>query len=134
MKNVISFVVVVLSLCLGHAVRADEPYRLQMLGADALSIGLVVGGAYAESAPMVYSGFAVGAFGAPVVHFSNGHATRGLWSMGVRLLAPIAGIALGIVLGPGCDSSKSEACVLSGLGNAMVGWWSSPRRPDNRLL
>ena len=79
-------------------------YYGQTLTADALSLGLFVGGMYAEgesgrdtetSNALMSAGLLGGFFASPVIHFSRGHIDRGVESMLLR-----GGLAsLGMVVG-----------------------------------
>lgn len=61
-------------------------------------------------APVVLGALAVGVYGvgAPLVHLLNGEGRSGLYSLGGRLLFPLAGAGLGALTGLALGKSPSE--------------------------
>ncbi len=103
-------------------------YGYQTLIADGVAgAGLVltatVGGSSRSeaAAPSLLVGtLASYALGAPIVHFANGEAGRGLASFAVRLAAPSVGAGLGFAAASGC-SRNGEAMNFCPLGGLVVG-------------
>jgi hypothetical protein len=86
-------------------------YRLYLLATDAAALTFVIGGAALQnqaSMPVVYTGVAAYALGAPMVHVAHEQPERALGSLGMRLGFPVLGAALGYGLTAAtCDPNTS---------------------------
>jgi hypothetical protein len=93
----------------GSAVRVDPPapgtgYRLQIIAADAISVGTVLAGFAVEgiyphnpgiSEVLVAAGLGGYALGGPIIHMEHRQWHRGAISLALRLGLPILGAAVG---------------------------------------
>jgi hypothetical protein len=108
-----SLLVLVVVLASATAVRAEVPalagrapspavytnsYRLQLLIADVVALGLVGGGLLAERDELLIAGAAGVVVGAPVVHLANGNPPGALGSGLARGIAPLVGAYAGFLL------------------------------------
>jgi hypothetical protein len=120
-------------------VRVDPPapgtgYRLQVIAADALSVGAVLAGfavdSYAHTPPvsqvLVAGGLGGYALGGPIIHMQHRQWHRGAISLGLRVGLPILGAAVGAwsaTCTPGewfCGVPEGVAGFAIGAGAAMV--------------
>jgi hypothetical protein len=129
--------------------RAHETwYGWQTLSVDAVAIGtLLLGAAIVTTRPpsptpiqgtrpVAFAAVSMGLFvaGPPVVHLAHGKLVRGLASVGLRLVLPLAGFAIGyLASGPlrsGAGSTLTDGAVGGVLGGAgamaadaaVLGW------------
>jgi hypothetical protein len=75
--------------------RAKRWYGLQTLGVDGAAVGLALGGIIYDAPALTMFGVGTYALGPPIVHVAHGKVVTGLASVGIRLLAPLAGGAVG---------------------------------------
>jgi hypothetical protein len=88
-------IVIVLTLCLGtRSARADDWYGEQTLAADALAYTAVVVGVSKESDVLALGGTAAFFFATPAIHLAHGERGRAGWSLGGRIVFPLAGAAI----------------------------------------
>lgn len=104
-----------------------------------LPIGIVLGVHEAQGDNIPAGGLALGTlgtmtylFGGPIVHWAHGHVGIGFLSLGLRILAPIAGLGLGAVGSEIANGSKTQigipigaavgALAAMGLDGAVFGW------------
>lgn len=136
-------------------VRVDPPapgtgYRLQVIAADALSVGTVLAGfavdSYAHTARvadvLVAGGLGGYALGGPIIHMQHRQSYRGALSLALRVGLPIVGAAVGArsaTCTPGewfCGVGEGVAGFAIGAGAAMVidsafiVPWSDPATPE----
>jgi hypothetical protein len=126
-----------------------ETYTLHILGADALSIGVLVASGYIDSASsnddfangLSFVGIGGLALGGPIVHAVHGNWGRGAISLGMRVVLPVLGASIGASL---ADCQKDQfLCGLSEIGAgysigvataiavdaAVLARWSTFQRP-----
>jgi len=99
-----------------------ESYRLQVLGADAVSYALLLGSAYAgHDARQTLRGGGASIFlvGAPVVHLVHGRLGRGVADVGLRIAIPAVGALVGSMQGDD-EGSGVAAGFLVGAAIASV--------------
>jgi hypothetical protein len=109
-------------------------YRLQVIAADALSVGAVLAGfaidnyAHTPRVPQVLAAAGLGgyALGGPIIHMQHRQSYRGAISLALRVGLPIVGAAVGAwsaTCTPGewfCGVSEGVAGFAIGAGAAMV--------------
>jgi hypothetical protein len=74
-------------------------YGYQTLIADAVSVGLFVGGISAKSGGLMTTGYVGFLLGAPIVHMVHGNIGPGFGSIGLRLIMPVIGMGVGAIAG-----------------------------------
>lgn len=96
------------------AVQVDAPtyttrsYAFDLLKADALALALI---AVSGDAPAVGGlGVATLVLGAPIQHLRRGHADKAALSLLARTALPLAGLAIGLSVGPADLSGASASC------------------------
>lgn len=116
-------------------------YGWQTLIADGVSLGLVVGGGYANSGGVVYAGIMTYFLAPPIIHFAHGHVGKGFLSMGLRVGMPIA-LGLGLAAASNCSSGGycglGEFALGFGIGmagasaidSAAIAWEKVPAEPS----
>jgi hypothetical protein len=70
-------------------------YGWQTLLVDAASFSLMAAGAGNDNSPLLYAGVGGYALGGPAVHIANGESGRAALSLGVRIVLPAIGAAIG---------------------------------------
>jgi hypothetical protein len=131
-------------------------YGWQMLTLDAAATGvLLLGASFATSGPprldgspnprpLVFAGASVGIFalGGPVVHFAHGDVWQGFASLGLRVALPLAGYALGsLVGGRGGTLDSAFGAMIGGVAASaadasLLGWqrWVDAERGPQAVL
>jgi hypothetical protein len=74
-------------------------YGYQTLIADAITLGLLVGGTASRSGGAVTTGYVGFLLGTPIVHMVHGNLGPGFASIGIRLMLPLIGMGVGAVVG-----------------------------------
>jgi hypothetical protein len=90
-----------------------DDYRLTLVAVDAVSISMVVGGAFLSgksslSTPLIVAGISGYAFGAPIVHVSNEQPSRALESLALRLGLPVGSLFMGGLLSLACGHTHTS--------------------------
>jgi hypothetical protein len=110
-----------------------EPgYHLELAALDASALALGITGAWLASRDstavgngLAIGGFAVYAYGGPVLHGVNKGTGHGLGSWGLRAGMPVAGAVIGYAAAGSCDESDEGFlgdCFLHGIGEMAIGF------------
>jgi len=103
-------IVIALLCCIPLSARADS-YRAETLSADAVGLGLLIGGALSEgengrdtgtSESLFTLGLASTVLATPIIHFAHGERERAVGSFLMRWGSMAAGGLLAIMLNSGC--------------------------------
>ena len=110
-------------VCWSSVAHADDWYGEQTLATDAVAYGGIIAGFSRDHVPLVLTGLATYAVGAPLVHLAHGETGLAGRSLGGRLLLPVAGAMVGAVVGAGIsDDADCESIECGvGIGLGVVG-------------
>jgi hypothetical protein len=111
--------------------RKSRWYGWQTLTTDGAALTLVVLSATQDqdAGPLLALGLGAYAAGGPIVHWAHGRAGVGFGSLGIRIGAPIVGVAIGSAMadcperedrGSWCGAGEMALGLLVGVGSAMA--------------
>jgi hypothetical protein len=118
------------------ALADDDPYTLEIVGADALSVATLATAAKVDSDVLLFSAAGLYLVGGPVIHLLHEeHAEAGI-SLAARVVGPVAGAALGLVAardckGWACLGAPATGMVVGGLAAMIVDWALLSRTEDS---
>jgi hypothetical protein len=100
-------------------------YGWKTLFVDCVSLAALLGGAVAESPPVIVAGWSGYLVVSPLIHFAHGEPLNGLGSIGLRLGVPAAGGLIGAIVPYECstllcDLEPVVIGILIGMGTAVA--------------